>query len=395
MSRNRVANAEIAPYASICLIEMYRIGEDDQPVTFVNRSTGFLIAPNVIVTAGHSLDEQDTHIYRLKIYSHQNSQVKSKEFLEIKLPDFQIRKVPAYNNPHCYVKDDFGIIFFNKSELPAWTSQHFAWKKEFYIKPELAEEQPIRIAGYPIDRPDFEMWEESGGIVELTDRCVLHPFTTTKRNSGSPVWTMVYGQPRVVGIHVSGNSASCGALPENRAFGCAVLINERVFGMIEGWITEETAAANNADSVEPVMESANGVDSDSPRSRRNFLQKAGLAALGTSPLLPEPTRKKDLFVHHVFFYLKDPNDAQDEAKLLEGLEKLAKISAVKFSHIGRPARTNGDEIEKGYSISWLCFFKNLIEEEIYQTDPVHLKFLEECGDLWEKRVVYDALGRKG
>ena len=392
MSRSRVANAEIAPYAHICLIEMYRIGEDDKPVTFVNRSTGFLIAPNVIVTAGHSLDESETHIYRLKIYPHQNSEVRSKEVLEIKLPDFQIRKVPAYNNPHCYVKDDFGIIFLKKAELPTWTSQHFAWKKEFYTNPALAEEQPIRIAGYPIDRPDFEMWEESGGIVQITDRCVLHPFTTTKRNSGSPVWTMANGQPRVVGIHVSGNAASCGALPENRPFGCAVLINERVFEIIENWIAQETNAVN---SVEPMIESAENVDSESVASRRKFLQKAGLAALSTSPLLPELVRKKNLFVHHVFFYLKDPNNTQDEARLLEGLKKLAKIPAVNFSHLGRPARTDGDEIEKGYSISWLCFFKNLIEEEIYQTDPVHLKFLEEYEHLWEKRVVYDALGRKG
>jgi len=385
MSRNRVVNAEIAPYAYICLIEMYRVGQDAQPVTFVNRSTGFFIAPNVIVTAGHSLEQQQTHIERLKIYPHQNSQVKSEEFLEIKLPDFQIRKVPTYNNPRCFVKDDFGIIFLKKTELPAWTNQHFAWKKEFYTNPELAVEQPIRIAGYPIDRLDFELWGESGSIIEVTNRCILHPFTTTKRNSGSPVWTMVGGQPRVVGIHVSGNAASCGALPENRPFGCGVLINERVFGIIENWIAGETAATTNAVGIESV----------SVASRRNFLQKAGLAALGTSSLLPEPARKKDLFVHHVFFYLKDPDNARDEAKLLEGLEKLAKIPAVKFSHIGRPARTNGDDIEKGYSISWLCFFKNLIEEEIYQTDPVHLKFLEECGDLWEKRVVYDSLGPKG
>ncbi|GHB73527.1 Dabb family protein [Persicitalea jodogahamensis] len=129
--------------------------------------------------------------------------------------------------------------------------------------------------------------------------------------------------------------------------------------------------------------------------RRNFLKKAGLAALGTSHVLAEPTRKKELFVHHVFFYLKDPNSAQDEAKLLQGLEKLAKIPAVKLSHIGRPARTSGDAIKKDYSVSWLCFFKNLIEEEIYQTDPVHLAFLDECGPLLEKMVVYDALGQKG
>ena len=130
-------------------------------------------------------------------------------------------------------------------------------------------------------------------------------------------------------------------------------------------------------------------------NRRNFLRKAGLAAAGTSPLLTVPERKKESLVHHVFFYLKDPQSAQDEAKLLEGLEKLAKIPTVRLSHIGRPARTSGEGIEKGYSVSWLCFFKNLIEEEIYQTDPIHLKFLEDYGHLWEKRLVYDALGRKG
>ncbi len=242
MSRNRVANAEIAPYESICLIEMYRVGENDEPVTFVNRSTGFLIAPNVLVTAGHSLDEQETYIERLKIYPHQNSQVKSQDVLEVKLPDFQIRKVEAYNNPYCFVKDDFGIIFLKKPTIPQWTKQHFKWQREFYENLSLTEEQPIRIAGYPIDRPDFEMWEESGGIVQITDRCLLHPFTTTKRNSGSPVWTMIDGEARVVGIHVSGNAASCGALPENRPFGSAVLITERVFGMIEQWIEEEQAA---------------------------------------------------------------------------------------------------------------------------------------------------------
>jgi hypothetical protein len=129
-------------------------------------------------------------------------------------------------------------------------------------------------------------------------------------------------------------------------------------------------------------------------NRRSFLRKAGLAAVGTSPLLPEAKRKKDLFVHHVFFYLKNPNSAQDEAKLVEGLEKLTRVPTIQFAHIGRPASTNRDVIVNDYAISWLCFFKNLIEEEIYQTDPIHLKFIEDYSHLWEKVVVYDALGRK-
>lgn len=243
MSRNRVAHSELPPYANVCLIEMYRVTHEGTPVSFVNRSTGFFIAPHVIVTAGHSLGEKDSRIHRLEIYPHQNSQVKSEQKLAVEAPDFVIRKVPEYHNPYCFVKDDFGVIILKNEELPAWTSNHFDWQRGKVPK----AGQLIRIAGYPIDRPDFELWEESGSIVEVTKRCLLHPFTTTKRNSGSPVWTVEEGTPRVVGIHVSGNAASCGAKPENRPCGSAVLITKRVFNTINGWIAEAEAEQANAD----------------------------------------------------------------------------------------------------------------------------------------------------
>ncbi len=129
-------------------------------------------------------------------------------------------------------------------------------------------------------------------------------------------------------------------------------------------------------------------------NRRKFIKSAGVAISAPATLLVEPEKKKDLFVHHVFFYLKNPQSVQDEAKLLEGLEKLSKVPTIQFVHIGRPASTSRDVIEKGYAVSWLCFFKNLIEEEIYQTDPIHLKFIEDYSHLWEKVVVYDAVGKK-
>ncbi|GAB2794311.1 Dabb family protein [Rhabdobacter roseus] len=130
-------------------------------------------------------------------------------------------------------------------------------------------------------------------------------------------------------------------------------------------------------------------------TRRKFLLSSGLAALSAAaPLAAEPEKKKDLFVHHVYFYLKNPDSAQDEAKLREGLDKLAKVPTIQLAHIGSPAPTNRSVIEKGYSVSWLCFFKNLIEEEIYQTHPIHLKFIEEYSHLWEKVVVYDSIGPK-
>lgn len=131
------------------------------------------------------------------------------------------------------------------------------------------------------------------------------------------------------------------------------------------------------------------------KTRRQFLQNAGLATLASiSPLAAEPERVKELFIHHVYFYLKDPNNAQDEAKLLEGLKKLAKVPNIEYVHIGKPAPTSRSVIVKDYTFSWMCFFKNIIEEEIYQTHPIHLAFIDEYSHLWEKVVVYDSVGPK-
>ncbi|UTA70052.1 Dabb family protein [Emticicia sp. 21SJ11W-3] len=130
-------------------------------------------------------------------------------------------------------------------------------------------------------------------------------------------------------------------------------------------------------------------------SRRNFVKNAALtvgAAGLTSPA--EAKTAKELFVHHVFFYLKNPNSEADKTKLLEGLEKLSKVPTIRMAHIGSPATTNRSVIIRDYSVSWLCFFDSLEEEEIYQKHPIHLKFVEEYSHLWEKVNVYDSVGPK-
>ncbi len=101
--------------------------------------------------------------------------------------------------------------------------------------------------------------------------------------------------------------------------------------------------------------------------------------------------KKDGFIHHVFFWLKNPNSAEDEQGLVEGLKKLSAATTIKSFHIGKPAATNREVIENTYAISWLLLFDNREDQDIYQTDPVHLKFIEECSHLWSKVVVYDTV----
>src|SRR5690349_135731 len=130
-------------------------------------------------------------------------------------------------------------------------------------------------------------------------------------------------------------------------------------------------------------------------SRRSFVKNTVLAAAATAISAKSAEKpKKDLFVHHVYFWLKNPDSEPDKAELIEGLEKLSAVPTIKMAHIGTPAATNRSVIERSYAVSWLCFFDSLATEESYQTHPIHLKFVEDCKHLWEKVIVYDSVGPK-
>lgn len=98
-----------------------------------------------------------------------------------------------------------------------------------------------------------------------------------------------------------------------------------------------------------------------------------------------------MFIHHVYFWLHNPGSEADKKMLIEGLQNLSKVSTIKSFNIGIPAGTRRDVIDSSYSVSWLLFFNNGTEQESYQSDPIHLKFVQECKHLWNKVVVYDTV----
>ena len=128
-------------------------------------------------------------------------------------------------------------------------------------------------------------------------------------------------------------------------------------------------------------------------SRRRFLGKLALtiplgASLTSNTIFAQ---KKGMFIHHVYFWLKNSGNKEDKAKLIEGLKKLSKVKMIKKFYIGHSAATLRDVIDTSYFVSWLLFFDNAADQDSYQTDPVHLKFVEECSSLWTKVVVYDSI----
>ena len=115
---------------------------------------------------------------------------------------------------------------------------------------------------------------------------------------------------------------------------------------------------------------------------------AGVAAAGTA-LAQSPPLPGRVFVHHVYFWLKDPGDRQAREALIAGLRKLTAVPEVLWSHIGVPAESERGVVDDSYSVSWLVFLADKAAEDRYQVDPIHLKFVEECSPLWERVVVYD------
>jgi hypothetical protein len=134
------------------------------------------------------------------------------------------------------------------------------------------------------------------------------------------------------------------------------------------------------------------------QNRRKFMTKAILASggfaltAGNSVLKAAPAKKGEV-LHHVFFWLKNPDSKEDFNQLLDGLKSLEKIESVRQYTIGVPAPSAPRPvIDSSYTVSALSFFDNLEGQNAYQVHPLHKKFVETCSPLWKKIQVYDVVG---
>lgn len=97
------------------------------------------------------------------------------------------------------------------------------------------------------------------------------------------------------------------------------------------------------------------------------------------------------FVHQVYFWQKNVGSKTDLAQLTIGLRTLQKIDVITGFHIGTPAPSQDPDIDCSYSVSLLVCFNNAEDEKLYQAHPIHLKFMEDCGHLFNRVRVYDSL----
>lgn len=97
------------------------------------------------------------------------------------------------------------------------------------------------------------------------------------------------------------------------------------------------------------------------------------------------------FIHHVYFWLKNPDSKEDLQALIAGLESLSKVAEIQLFHIGVPAATDREVIDASYAVSWLTVFGTAKDQDVYQEHPLHLKFIADCSHLWSRVKVYDSI----
>lgn len=130
-------------------------------------------------------------------------------------------------------------------------------------------------------------------------------------------------------------------------------------------------------------------------TRRDFMTTtamAGAALMAGNAVAKPATGQSPMpkLLHHVFFWLKNPDSQADRDQLIAGIKTLAAIETVRCFHVGVPASTEKREVvENSYQVSELLGFDDVVGQDAYQIHPIHQQFVKDHEHLWSKVVVYD------
>ncbi len=96
-----------------------------------------------------------------------------------------------------------------------------------------------------------------------------------------------------------------------------------------------------------------------------------------------------MFVHSVYFTLRDDLSDADRRRFEEGLASLAVIETVRQRHIGTPADTHRPIIDRDYTHALVLAFDDVAGHQAYQDHPVHDAFRKTCSEYWAQVRIFD------
>lgn len=116
-----------------------------------------------------------------------------------------------------------------------------------------------------------------------------------------------------------------------------------------------------------------------------------LLIMTSSTLKNKTENQQGSFAHVVYFWLKNPDNQSDRQAFEKSLKNFIDNSAyIKTKFIGVPAATDREVIDNSYTYSLMLTFENKSQQDKYQEEEGHKKFIEESSGLWSKVLVYDS-----
>ena len=111
-------------------------------------------------------------------------------------------------------------------------------------------------------------------------------------------------------------------------------------------------------------------------------------------LIQDPMKTFDPnFAHVVYFWLNNPDSADDRDAFEAALTKFLSKSAYAKTHfIGTPPVATRGVVDGSFTYNLIVTFESAEAQQAYQDEQPHLDFIDEAQHLWSKVVVYDAMG---
>ncbi len=101
---------------------------------------------------------------------------------------------------------------------------------------------------------------------------------------------------------------------------------------------------------------------------------------------------KDQFVHTVFFWFREPQNATHRSLFEASIKRFMNDSDyVSGWHVGTPAGTDRQVVDNSYTYCLSVTFPSAADQDKYQVEPAHLRFIDECHQYWDRVQVYDSI----
>ena len=126
--------------------------------------------------------------------------------------------------------------------------------------------------------------------------------------------------------------------------------------------------------------------------RNVLIAAAATALIGAGSLTFDSAQKdENLFVHSVYFWLKDDVSAESRDTFITVLRGLEQIKSVQALELGVAAGTPRAVVDNSYDVALLVYFDDVAGHDLYQADPIHKDAIDVFEDWIADIKIYDAV----